>query len=234
MHLSNVETIPVIEAWLGDWRISLRRRSLDQSDLANLYDQRAGDWDMDLSHLRVEDAYKQALAPVLSDLRPGARLLDCGIGTGAFSAAVLRSLPFNLDIHGVDISPDMIDQAGARLERLGVEPTLHVSDASALDYEDESFDWVICAHMLEHLADPQAALAEMVRVLRPGGRLVVCVTRNSWFGRHIQLNWRTWAVSKTQAEDWLVKADLRHVTFLKPKNRPVFNQMSLVCTAQKN
>jgi len=76
-------------------------------------------------------------------------------------------------------------------------------------------------------------LAEMVRVLRPGGQILICVTRKSLLGRHIQLKWRTHLLTPDRATHWLENTGLTEVRILNVKNQAVFNQMSLVCVGQK-
>jgi demethylmenaquinone methyltransferase/2-methoxy-6-polyprenyl-1,4-benzoquinol methylase len=94
------------------------------------------------------------------------------------------------------------------MQHAGLRPQLQQADVMSLPYDDQSFDVVMAAHVLEHLPDPQRALAEMVRVLKPGGMVFLCVTRPSLFGALVQLLWRTWAISEQQGVAWLHDAQL--------------------------
>lgn len=105
---------------------------------------------------------------------PGPRLLDVGCGTGAFLHAVRAAHAevrlAELRLAGVDLSPAMLAVARRRLpERVALE----VAFADALPFPDASFDTVVSLSAFHFFRDPRAALAEMRRVLRPGGTLVV-------------------------------------------------------------
>jgi ubiquinone/menaquinone biosynthesis C-methylase UbiE len=74
---------------------------------------------------------------------------------------------------GVDFSPAMLARARARAAEHGVEVALHEADAQALPFGDESFDTVVCTLSLCGIPDNVAAIAQMWRVLRPGGSLLL-------------------------------------------------------------
>jgi SAM-dependent methyltransferase len=99
-------------------------------------------------------------------LVPGGRVLDVGCGTGTF----LGALHGDFERHGVDVSDSMLDQARARgleVERAG---------ADALPYPDASFDLVTTFAVLHHLIERpvvRRSVAEMCRVVRPGGAIIV-------------------------------------------------------------
>ena len=97
---------------------------------------------------------------------PGRRLVEVGCGSGAFLARLTDGFPEH-DVSGVEIRPDLLDRARARGCR-----AVH-GDAYALPLPDASCGTVVLRLVLQHLADPRAALREAVRVLQPGGRVVV-------------------------------------------------------------
>ncbi len=117
---------------------------------------------------RLEPERRRALA--LLRLSPGDRLLISGIGTGA-------DLPFlqkDLYITGIDASAEMLARAAQRREELGAEGVvLSRGDAMALPFPDGAFDAVVLNLILTVVDDPARAFSEAMRVLRPGGQILV-------------------------------------------------------------
>jgi ubiquinone/menaquinone biosynthesis C-methylase UbiE len=110
--------------------------------------------------------------PVLRGLLEVERplLLDVATGTGRVPLALLRS-HFRGQIVGLDFSRGMLRQARAKLQDYGDRVVLIWQDASHLPFADGTFDAVTCLESLEFMPQPPEALAEMVRVLAPGGLL---------------------------------------------------------------
>jgi len=109
----------------------------------------------------------------LLGVAPGERVLDVGCGSGAATRALAKRVAPNGRVTGVDpsgallkITRELVDQAG-----LGSLIELKEGDCRALPFADGSFDAVLAATALSHIPDPDRALAEMVRVTRPGGRV---------------------------------------------------------------
>jgi SAM-dependent methyltransferase len=93
-------------------------------------------------------------------------------GTGRLPLALLRER-FRGQIVGLDLSPGMLHQARRKLRSYGDRVCLVRQDASRLPFEDNTFDAVTCMESLEFMPQPPEALAEMVRVLAPGGVLLL-------------------------------------------------------------
>lgn len=99
------------------------------------------------------------------------RLLDVACGAGNFAAELAGEVAGVTQIVGVDTQASALEAAARTLADL--PHTLHRMDGAHLEFGDGVFDTVAIAHSLHHLPDPAVVLAEMVRVLRPGGRFVV-------------------------------------------------------------
>lgn len=107
-------------------------------------------------------------------LKSASSILDVGCGPGWFWAAIADELPENLKLTLSDLSAGMVQEAVKRCEPLPFASVAgQQADATALPFEDGSFDAVIAMHMLYHLPEPSKGIAEMHRVLKPGGFLAV-------------------------------------------------------------
>ncbi len=103
----------------------------------------------------------------------GEALLDVGCGAGQATLELARAVGVRGRVVGIDRSEAMLEEARVRAahNQLSVEYVL--ADALQLPFEDASFDGCQASSVLEHVSDPSQALAEMVRVTKPGGRIVV-------------------------------------------------------------
>ena len=102
-------------------------------------------------------------------LRSGLRVLDFGCGPGTISVGLARAVDPG-EVHGVDMEESQIELARAAAEAGGHKNAkFHVGDVTSLPFGDNSFDVAHCHAVLMHVPDTSAALAEVKRVLRPGG-----------------------------------------------------------------
>jgi ubiquinone/menaquinone biosynthesis C-methylase UbiE len=119
-------------------------------------------------------------------------VLEMAVGTG-------RNLPYypaGTRLTGLELSPAMLDLGRRRAEQLGLEVDLRVGDAQVLDFDDESFDTVVCTLALCTIPDDRQAVQEARRVLRPGGRFLLLehVRSTRRWVRAGQRVWNTFSV----------------------------------------
>jgi len=115
----------------------------------------------------------------------GERVLDVACGTGLVAFEAARLVGAAGRVTGVDLSGKMVAAAQRRAADLGVaNATFQRMDARKLEFPDSSFDVVVCALGLMYVPEPVAALSEMRRILRPGGRMIVAV-----WGERSQCGW---------------------------------------------
>ncbi len=106
-------------------------------------------------------------------LLPGARVLDVATGTGALAAEIARATSGTAQITGCDLNERMLSVARARTARTGRAVELIRCDASKLPFPDETFDAATLAFAIDDMPDRSGCVAEIHRVLRPGGRVAL-------------------------------------------------------------
>ncbi|MEL6384738.1 MAG: class I SAM-dependent methyltransferase [Cyanobacteria bacterium J06626_18] len=197
-------TIPTLERW---------RTAPSINTLRSLYDASADQWQDNLARLGQLHDYQllfenQAVRDRLRHLDQTSQILDCGVGTGAFSLALLDSIDQPAHVSGVDISYPMLTHAEQNLEHRCPTLDLRWGDIRRLPFADESFDAVIFAHVLEHMAEPVETLCEMVRVLKPGAPLIGSVTRRGLGQLLLSLRWHNRGYASDQLAACLQAAGL--------------------------
>lgn len=104
------------------------------------------------------------------NLRPGVKVLDVACGTGNLAIPAAKA---GADVTGIDIAPNLIEQAQARAAAIGVNAVFEVGDAEALPYDDNSFDIVMTMFGAMFAPRPDVTVAELIRVCKPGGLIAM-------------------------------------------------------------
>ena len=168
----------------------MNRASLDKdpSDVALMFDDVAARYDLtnDVLSLGQDRLWRRATINALG-CEPGDRVLDIAAGTGTSSEPLSDA--------GVDVVPADFSLGMLRVGRWRrPDMPFTAADAMHLPFDDASFDAVTMSFGLRNVADPDAALGELARVTRPGGRLVVC-----------EFSTPTWAPYRTAYHDVVLK-----------------------------
>jgi phosphatidylethanolamine/phosphatidyl-N-methylethanolamine N-methyltransferase len=174
-------------------------------------------------------------AAIQATNRLGGRVLEVGVGTGI-------SLPQyapNLRIFGTDISEAMLRKAKARVTELRLSNVegLAVMDAEKLEFPDDSFDVVMAQYVVTAVPNPEVALDEFARVLRPGGELIILtrVSADAGVRRFIEqrlqpvvrpLGFRTAEFAWSRYAQWLAGA--RGIELVERRLIPPLGHFSLV------
>ena len=166
-----------VAPWRGPLSLKLRYKApmadVVKQQVAAHWDRRAAGFDEDFGHSIRTAGERAAWDRILALVLPRGRALDAldvGCGTGFLSfELVVRGHR----VSGVDFAPAMIAQARRKATARAVSIRFEEGDAEQLRFGPATFDLVISRHLLWTLAHPEAAIDEWVRVLRPGGRLVI-------------------------------------------------------------
>ena len=116
--------------------------------------------------------YRRIADDLVDAVPEGAAVLDVGTGPGVLLVELAERRP-DLRLTGIDLSADMVATAQRNLGKFGEQASARMADVTDLPFGDDSFDVVVTSYSMHHWDDPAAAVPELARVLRPGGRLYV-------------------------------------------------------------
>ena len=140
-----------------------------------MFDKIAGRYDLlnRLMSMGIDQSWRRKTVAAL-DLPADARVLDLATGTGDLALMIARLHP-DAEVIGSDTSSRMLEVGVEKVARCGVSDRvqLELGDAQALPYESDSFDGCCIAFGIRNVPDREAALSEMARVTKPGGRVAV-------------------------------------------------------------
>lgn len=163
-------------------------------------------WDAMREGYFTEEVRKAAIAR--AGLNPESVVADVGTGTGFMLAGLA---PLVKQVYGFDNSPEMLEVARKNLSG-SINVELRISEGGSLPLADDSLDAIFANMYLHHVPDPAAAVAEMARVLKPGGRLVITDLdrhNHEWMRAEMADVWM--GFDRTQVEEWYRAAGLSDV-----------------------
>jgi ubiquinone/menaquinone biosynthesis C-methylase UbiE len=171
---------------------------------SQFYETFADDFDAKMNRYDLDRRLEIIFDEMLVEDLTGRKLLDAGCGTGWFSA---RAAQRGAVVTSMDVGERLLAQVAKKCDSERV-----VGDVLALPFPDAHFEVVVCTEVIEHTVDPLRAIAELTRVLRPGGTLVVTVPNRVWHfavtlanALHLRPyegyeNWLSWPVLRREIE----------------------------------
>jgi demethylmenaquinone methyltransferase/2-methoxy-6-polyprenyl-1,4-benzoquinol methylase len=153
-----------------------RPGTLEEGQVRAMFDRIAGVYDRMNAVMTVGlDRRWRSRAADLADLKPGGRVLDVATGTGDLALELAGRVAPGGEVVGMDFAEAMLDRARTKAGSAppGAELRFEWGNALALDYEDDRFDASTVGFGARNFADLERGLAEMARVVRPGGRVVI-------------------------------------------------------------
>jgi ubiquinone/menaquinone biosynthesis C-methylase UbiE len=109
---------------------------------------------------------------------PGSDVLDVACGTGIVARTVSSTVKKGVRVTGLDNNPEMLKHASMLSKRSGLEIDWQQGEANQLPFKERRFDYLFCQQGMQFFPEPQQALKEMHRVLKPGGRLALNIIRS--------------------------------------------------------
>lgn len=136
------------------------------------YNSIAGDFDNVMSRYEVGKRYGLIFNKLLKGKLKGKTLLDAGSGTGIFSQGAVER---GAIVTSLDVGEDLLNQVAKKCQSKRV-----VGSVTELPFGDDIFDIVLATEVIEHTIDPQRAIRELCRVVKPGGILLITVPNKIW------------------------------------------------------
>ena len=151
--------------------------------------------------------HQQAAQELSKKIPAGSRVLEIAPGPGFFCIELARLGQY--DITGLDISHSFVAIANENAAKAGVRVNFRQGNASAMPFEDESFDFTVCQAAFKNFSQPVRAIAEMYRVLRPGGQSLIIDMRRDCSPEAIEEEVRKMDVGAIN--QWMVRWTFRNM-----------------------
>ncbi|MEZ4666776.1 MAG: class I SAM-dependent methyltransferase [Anaerolineae bacterium] len=213
LRLLLISTLIAVLAALGWWLfIASEGVYLGRRIVILLYDLYASRYDNVKGYLREYEQLYLA-EPIMDFIAPHTAplVLDVATGTGRLPLAMARHPDFTGHTIGVDLSRKMLDYATRNIFPYEERATFIWCPAEHLPFPDDTFDVVTCLEALEFTTNPQAVVRELVRVLRPGGLMLISQRINTklmpgktWTSKQIQQVLREAGIADAKAQIWQV------------------------------
>jgi ubiquinone/menaquinone biosynthesis C-methylase UbiE len=168
------------------------------------------------------EEFRQAAEMVGAQVPKGGVVLEVAPGPGYLAIELARL--GNCRVVGLDISHTFVEMATRNAGEAGLEIAFHHGDAAAMPFDDESFDFIVCRAAFKNFSRPLAALDEMCRVLRPGGKAVIIDLSKDASMTDIAAHVRTMRLSPLNA--WLTKWIFKHMLLKRAYSQADFQRLA--------
>jgi len=155
-------------------------------------------------------------------LTPDARVLEVAPGPGYLAIELARLGPYR--ITGLDISRSFVRMASEAATQAGVDVDFQLGDAAAIPFPESRFDFVVCRAAFKNFSDPEAALREMHRVLKPGGRALIIDMRRDATDEAIEATVDDMQLGRVDA--FLTRFTFKHMLRRRAYSRDEFQQLA--------
>jgi ubiquinone/menaquinone biosynthesis C-methylase UbiE len=183
-----------------------------KNEITNFFDEAAGDRNFVLTSdpvLDYEQAVRSQMIFSMLDPKPNEAILDVGCANGRDLILLFKR---GCKCRGIDFSSSMIEEAKKEFIKNHIEGLeVEVGDATNLRFCNETFDKVFASEVLEHIPNYTKAISELIRILRPGGCLVISTpNRQSWYGFDRYIIWEKLFAKKWRhpCDEWKTFAEL--------------------------
>lgn len=192
--------------------------TMTQDDLVSRYDAAATWWQSMIYRLGYRAAYEDLIARALPDLEPET-VVDVGTGSGDLAAAycLQNGPPASLTL--IDMSPEMLNVAQSSVAGHAGQLNCVVSTLDDLKI-DNSFDLVLCGHLIEHTPDPTRALGQLSKLLASHGTMLLLVSRPHWCQWFVWIKWRHRWFSRTRLRKMAQSVGLETATVFALSSGP--------------
>ncbi|PCJ05615.1 MAG: hypothetical protein COB16_15435 [Rhodobacteraceae bacterium] len=202
-------------------RLSLlpSRRITSEPAVRSLYARAALGWQAGIERIGYTEAYNNLARHALeaAPLDQAAQVLDAGAGTGALSTAFARNTPFHCSYDLLDLSPEMLAQATTAVSANTRQITGAIGTATL---PHQSYDRVLCGHVIEHCADAQAALNWLFDHLKPGGQAIFAISKPHWCTALLRWKYGNAAFTPAVVDQMLTIAGFTNITILPHPSGP--------------
>lgn len=202
-----------------------RKAQSDRSNrLTDLYDAASRGWQKSIERLGYPNAYTLVVSEAMKSIDPtrqqNLQVLDAGTGTGAFACALSKADCRIARLDLLDPSEAMLTVAVAELRTCSPSLSTIVGRIGEVELPFQTYDIVLCAHAIEHVADAHECLIWFRDVLRPGGQLLLVVSKPHWCTSLLRMVWGHRSYSPKQVARMLYESSFAQINVIPFESGP--------------